>query len=303
MTTPPPGPPAGWYPDPAGGGGSRWWDGSRWTEHLAGPPSPSVPAAPQQPVPTYPTAPRQPIPTYPAAPQQPIPAYPATAGWASGPGWATAEARRLVADEGGVAAWARWSVAVYAVVAVAQMAVLVTRYGGSFDRWDRFFHQVSTAAQDGRPTPTLPSDLAFPGYLWPFSVAAIASGVLFLVWQYRAANAARSLRLPATHRPGWGVAFWFIPVANLFCPYQALRDCLPPGDAGRSRQLRLWWTYLATVVASIGCEVSAVFSRPAGFALLAVMAVLWVAVVVGSVKAIDHIGASHRAITDISPGR
>ncbi|MCM3658039.1 DUF2510 domain-containing protein [Agromyces mediolanus] len=32
----------GWYPDPAGGGGQRWWDGIGWTEHVA----PGVPAAP-----------------------------------------------------------------------------------------------------------------------------------------------------------------------------------------------------------------------------------------------------------------
>jgi hypothetical protein len=31
------GPPAGWYPDPAGGSGHRWWDGSAWTDHLSGP--------------------------------------------------------------------------------------------------------------------------------------------------------------------------------------------------------------------------------------------------------------------------
>lgn len=24
----------GWYTDPAGGAGQRWWDGGRWTEHI-----------------------------------------------------------------------------------------------------------------------------------------------------------------------------------------------------------------------------------------------------------------------------
>src|SRR3954453_996004 len=24
---------AGWYPEPHGGAGHRWWDGTRWTEH------------------------------------------------------------------------------------------------------------------------------------------------------------------------------------------------------------------------------------------------------------------------------
>ena len=43
-------PDAGWYPDPAGGGGTRWWDGKGWTDHvrpdLSGPsaPSSSLPA-------------------------------------------------------------------------------------------------------------------------------------------------------------------------------------------------------------------------------------------------------------------
>jgi hypothetical protein len=36
--------PAGWYPDPDGSGGQRYWDGSAWTEHRA--PASPEPAAP-----------------------------------------------------------------------------------------------------------------------------------------------------------------------------------------------------------------------------------------------------------------
>ena len=36
-------PAAGWYPDPHGTGGTRWWDGGAWTEHAAPPPAPWTP--------------------------------------------------------------------------------------------------------------------------------------------------------------------------------------------------------------------------------------------------------------------
>jgi hypothetical protein len=28
------GPPPGWYPDPEGRGGARWWSGTGWTQHI-----------------------------------------------------------------------------------------------------------------------------------------------------------------------------------------------------------------------------------------------------------------------------
>jgi hypothetical protein len=39
--------PAGWYPDPDGSGGQRYWDGSGWTEHRS--PAPEEPEPTAQP--------------------------------------------------------------------------------------------------------------------------------------------------------------------------------------------------------------------------------------------------------------
>jgi len=33
-------PPPGWYQDPQGGWGRRWWDGARWTDHVTVPTTP-----------------------------------------------------------------------------------------------------------------------------------------------------------------------------------------------------------------------------------------------------------------------
>lgn len=63
---------AGWYSDPYGTGGLRWWDGQRWTEHT------QAPAAPQPPAPQPGAFAAAPAPAQPGQPQpyapQPYPA-------------------------------------------------------------------------------------------------------------------------------------------------------------------------------------------------------------------------------------
>lgn len=50
QTTGQPGlPAAGWYPDPAGSGGRRWWDGHGWTQTVQLPAPPVIPLAPVAP--------------------------------------------------------------------------------------------------------------------------------------------------------------------------------------------------------------------------------------------------------------
>ncbi|MGY1600874.1 phospholipid scramblase-related protein [Geodermatophilus sp. SYSU D00815] len=55
MTQPPP--PPGWYPDPAGSGGTRWWNGQGWTEHVQAPAAPPSPPVQQQAPPPPPPPP------------------------------------------------------------------------------------------------------------------------------------------------------------------------------------------------------------------------------------------------------
>ncbi|HXA32678.1 MAG TPA: DUF4328 domain-containing protein [Acidimicrobiales bacterium] len=80
----------------------------------------------------------------------------------------------------------------------------------------------------------------------------VAAFVLFLVWQHRAASTARSLGYPARRSPALGVGGWFIPVCNFWFPYQAIRDCLPPGHPARPMVLHMWlWRVTVECIAVV----------------------------------------------------
>jgi len=77
----------------------------------------------------------------------------------------------------------------------------------------------------------------------------VAAGVAILMWIYRANTNARALGATSMRfTPGWSVGWYFIPIANLWKPYQAMKEIWKasanprnPNAAQRSPLLPWWW--------------------------------------------------------------
>jgi hypothetical protein len=75
--------------------------------------------------------------------------------------------------------------------------------------------------------------------------------VIYCVWVYRANYNARQLGATGMKfSPGWAVGWYFIPIANLWKPYQAMREIWQASAAPASWQdqprgsiLPLWWMF------------------------------------------------------------
>ena len=103
--------------------------------------------------------------------------------------------------------------------------------------------------------------------------------VFACIWQHRAASAARALGIASRRSPAWGVGSWFVPVVNLWMPYTAVRDCLPPGIptdsgccGGGSPAPGGFVSLAASITALISTGPALVLSIPAALASLAVIA-------------------------------
>ena len=82
------------------------------------------------------------------------------------------------------------------------------------------------------------------------TIIALSLTVAIGMWIYRAcANAHTMTTEPMEFSAGWAVGWYFIPIANLWKPYQALKEtwCVSESPVGwdllkRSGLLPLWWT-------------------------------------------------------------
>ena len=95
----------------------------------------------------------------------------------------------------------------------------------------------------------------------------LVTGVLFIVWLSTVHRSSRMDRRVLRHKSGWAIGGWFVPVLNLWRPFQMVSDvrrgATGDAEAGVSFRQGWWWgTWLAISVTS--GVVSALYSRAAG---------------------------------------
>lgn len=97
-----------------------------------------------------------------------------------------------------------------------------------------------------------------------YTILIIATIIIFLVWENRAHRNLRALGVANTeYSAGWAIGSWFVPIANLFVPFRAVREIWwesdpdtvsPPGESGYTNNafarfqgsvplLTAWWAF------------------------------------------------------------
>ena len=188
--------------------------------------------------------------------------------------------------------WVRVIVVIYPILAIVNGLSV----WASTSRWEHYFHWVRLMIEHPQTARTLPRPPT-PSPAWTYLVTAVEFGgeIVFLIWQYRAAVVGRQLGYPARRSPGWGVGSWFVPVVDLWMPYQAIRDCLPPGHAGRALVLRTWILLIVGVVLTLALPVTFVWGRGSGSYLLAAFVLVELAVGFTAYRVVVAIDTQHRS--------
>jgi len=194
--------------------------------------------------------------------------------------------RSAAQSEERLSAWAARAVWVYAVAQVTNTAVTVATLPAVVTYVRQILNNYATLTPPQQPAAfRVASSLEVP-----FTVVA---GIVFLVWQYRAATTARALGYPARRSPALGAWSWVIPVVNFWFPYQAIRDLLPPGHEVRTLVLRTWLCYMFTIVAVLSAYLTAFSSIRAGQAIGCLAIAGWIAVGTGAYRVARAVAADH----------
>jgi len=188
---------------------------------------------------------------------------------------------RLVAAAMPVAA------AAYIATTIASVAVL--RWIA--DNWDEF---VDAAETGTTLDPAVDSWVRTLSWLGQFPLLAVQ--ILFIVWCYKTTTVARELGIPARRSPVWAVGAWFIPVLNLWWPYQSVTDAVPHDDPARG-DVRGWWAlWIATNVSALLVFGSAFFSVAVTVAMAVVQSVLAIAAAIAARRMVVAVSRAHASV-------
>lgn len=159
--------------------------------------------------------------------------------------------------------------------------------------WHQLWVQTQNPYIDGQ----VPTFTGFSGgvtlYLDLSGLLYVGVGTVFLMWQHSAATVARALGYPARTSPGFGVGSWFIPVVNLWYPYWALSDTLPPDHPLRGRCIWAWLSYMGMGVANVVAFFVAIASTVAAVVPMVIAGVLAVTAVGLGVQLIRAVAEDH----------
>lgn len=75
----------------------------------------------------------------------------------------------------------------------------------------------------------------------------IATAIAWCIWQFHGhTNLVKRHVAGLRHSPGWAVGWWFVPIANLWKPFQAMSELVRASDdPDRWRAVRRPWTLIA----------------------------------------------------------
>jgi hypothetical protein len=158
-------------------------------------------------------------------------------------GWSWAQSANI--EEQQILPWAKRAAIAFPLLGVATALINLA----TSSSWARYFHAFRLLIDNPRIRSQLPPPRT-PEWTLVLVPLSLLVQILFVVWQYRAAVTAQRLRYPARRSPALGVGSYLIPVVQFWFPYQALRDCLPPGDPNRTMVLKTWLLLILTGIIS-----------------------------------------------------
>lgn len=123
---------------------------------------------------------------------------------------------------------------------------------------------------------------AVPYVAWPLIALNLALVIMVAMWIYRAAHNARLVRPSMQNSPGWAVGWYFIPIANLWKPYQAMSEiwrisCHPDSwkSVSTPAVMGWWWAgwLLSNMISNGANRAATVATTDAIYTLSAVLSI------------------------------